>query len=316
MASNSKTGFSLTDRSLQFLLLVSCLLFLGPRAGAQQPPGPAPNSATPVPPPDMAESTLPRGKKLMLKDGNFQLVREYKLEGDRVRYYSIEQMDWEEMPAALVDWDSTKKIEADEAKRNAAIIAKAHAVDVARNSEMMDIDASIEVAPNVFLPSGEGLFEFDGSAVLPLRQAEADIKFSKTQMLKQVLIPIAIPNRHTVSLKGPRAKFRMQSVQTEFYMRVVDGREPELDLLRAKVHDDKRDLENLDDLFKEHGTTGKVSIPMQRWEVARGVYRFTISQDLEPGEYALGEIIQGGGTSMYFWDFGVDGDAPRATKPK
>jgi len=42
-----------------------------------------------------APRILPRGKKLMLTDGTFQLVREYKIEGDRVRYYSVDSSQWE-----------------------------------------------------------------------------------------------------------------------------------------------------------------------------------------------------------------------------
>ena len=34
--------------------------------------------------------------KLYLKDGSFQVVREYQVQTDRVRYYSIERSDWEE----------------------------------------------------------------------------------------------------------------------------------------------------------------------------------------------------------------------------
>ena len=44
---------------------------------------------------------IPRGKKLILKDGTFQVVREYQRNGDRVRYFSAERGDWEEIPAAL-----------------------------------------------------------------------------------------------------------------------------------------------------------------------------------------------------------------------
>src|SRR5260370_6142349 len=43
---------------------------------------------------------LPRGKKLVLKDGSFQLVRDYRRNGERVRYLSAERGDWEEIPAA------------------------------------------------------------------------------------------------------------------------------------------------------------------------------------------------------------------------
>src|SRR5438105_2364305 len=45
--------------------------------------------------------------KLYMKDGGYQLVREYKVEGDRVKFYSVERSDWEEMPAALLDLKRT-----------------------------------------------------------------------------------------------------------------------------------------------------------------------------------------------------------------
>ena len=37
--------------------------------------------------------------KLYMKDGSDQLVREYQVENDRVRFYSIDRDDWEEVPA-------------------------------------------------------------------------------------------------------------------------------------------------------------------------------------------------------------------------
>src|SRR5580658_4201773 len=174
-------------------LLSFALFFLCPPSPAQTPAKPPPaatsSAAASTQPQDATDPGLPTGKKLMLKDGSFQLVREYEVDGDRVRYFSIDQRDWEEIPASLVDWDATKKIAADEQTRKAALIAKVHAAEVARRADAMDIDASIEIAPKVFLPPGDGLFEFDGKAIYPLTQAEADMKFSKTQLLKQVLTP-------------------------------------------------------------------------------------------------------------------------------
>jgi hypothetical protein len=280
-------------------------------ASASQSPSTA-QSGTPSSPDQSSSAAakaarLPRGKKLMLKDGTFQLVREYHVEGDRVRYYSIEQSQWDEMPESLVDWNATNAVEGEEAKRDAEVVAKVHARESGRTAQALDIDASLEVAPGVFLPPSEGLFAFDGKRITKIAQAPADIKFSKKQMLKQVLIPVPIiPTRHTVSLIGPRAKLRLQSGITEFYMRTADGREPELELLRAKVKGDQRYLENLDELFKEQGTTGQTTVLMQRWLIAPGVYRFTLEQHLDPGEYALAEIVKGGGTNLYFWDFGLD----------
>jgi hypothetical protein len=276
------------------------------KPGASQSASPSPQAA--------ASSTLPRGKKLMLKDGTFQLVREYQVEGDRVRFYSIDQMAWDEIPESLVDWDATKKVGMDDAKHNVELIAKARATDAARHAEPLDVDASIEIAPKVFLPAGAGLFEFDGKAIYPLPPADPDIKFSMTQRLKQVLVPIPIvPSRHTVSLDGPRAKFRMRSAEVEFYMRTADAHEPNLELIRAKVHGDKRSVENLDELFNQKQASGRILLPLLRWEVAPGVYRFTLYQTLEPGEYAVAEAIESAGTNVYLWDFGVD---PGTAAPK
>src|SRR5260370_1300454 len=62
--------------------------------------------------------------RLYLKDGTWQMVREYKVQTDRVRFYSIEQGDWEEIPIDMVDLKRTeseaKKIE-EERKQEAAV---------------------------------------------------------------------------------------------------------------------------------------------------------------------------------------------------
>src|ERR1700723_1670450 len=266
-------------------------------------------------PQNTAAPTLPRGKKLMLKDGTFQLVREYHVEGDRVRYYSIDQRDWDEIPESLVDWDATRKMEIGEAKKNLDLVAEARKTESMRNAELIDVDASIEIAPKVFLPAGVGLFEFDGKAIHPLAPADPDIKYSMTQRVKQVLVPIPIvPTRHTVALDGERAKFRMQSTSVEFYMRTADGHEPNLELIRAKIHGGKRSLENLDQLFGQKQATGRIILPMLRWEIAKGVYRFTVYHSLDPGEYAVAEAVESGGTNVYLWDFGVDSgtEAPKS----
>ena len=56
--------------------------------------------------------------KLYLKDGGYHIVREYKVEKDRVRFYSIERGDWEEMPLDLID---LKRTETEAAERKAEL---------------------------------------------------------------------------------------------------------------------------------------------------------------------------------------------------
>jgi hypothetical protein len=264
--------------------------------------------------PRQASDSLPRGEKLILKDGSVQLVRSYEVQGDRVRFYSIERSGWEEMPAALVDWDATKKAEAEQAKGDQAVLAKIRSTEAVEHSQPLVVDASIEVAPGMFLPPGVGAYVVDGKAVLPLEQAPANIKLDKARLLEQVLTPIPIvPSRHNVQLTGNRAKLRIRNGEPEFYMRTADAREPQLELVRAKVHGKARVVEHLDTYMTEHNEQ-RDTVSVERWEVAKGVYRLTLSQPLEPGEYALAEIVAGEGMNLYLWDFGIDAPAPAGSK--
>jgi hypothetical protein len=273
---------------------------------------------------DPAQAALPRGKKLMLKDGHFELVREYERKGERVRFYSLERRAWEEIPAAMVDWNATAKAEAESEKDSAALLRKIHTQEEAAKVEMvMDIDASLQVAPGVFLPPGEGMFLIQGKSVTPMGQVGSQVKTDRKTFLKQVLSPIPIvPSKRNVEIPGAKAETRVTNgVVPEFYLREAPpdperaspvqkssrpGESgPEVELVRATVKGNKRHLESIKSLFGQESTERK-SIPMQRWEVAATVFRFTLGEQLPPGEYALAEILPDG-MNLYVWDFGVDG---------
>jgi hypothetical protein len=267
--------------------------------------------------PESRIAHLPRGKKLILKDGSVQLVREYQVMDDRVRFYNTERSQWEEMPAALVDWDATRQSEAEQKKNDATLLSNVHKQEQARRIMPLDVDASLEAAPGVFIPPGEGLFVYDGKSVLRLTQAQADNKLDKAKVVEQVLVPIPIvPSRRNLSIPRPHAEVRVHNEQPEFYMRTADGREPNMLLIRTKVRGDSRLIENVDTYLQVITKMKRNEVIAQRWQIANGVYRFTLGESLEPGEYVFTEIVKAEGTNLYVWDFGVDvGDkSPAATK--
>jgi hypothetical protein len=323
-------------------LIGSALLagWAGTTHDAQSPSGAVPGQ-TQVPAEGQASSkdaqagvrTLPRGKKLVLKDGTFQLVRDYRRNGERVRYLSAERGDWEEIPAAVVDWDATAKAAAAEEAEEDSLAKKIHAQEQAQRIEtIMDVDASLQVAPGVFLPPGEGMFLIDGKSVRPLEQVGSQVKTDKKQFLKQVLSPIPIvSSKRNVEILGNKATIRVTNGQAEFYLReappdpdrttpiVKSSRPgesgPEVELVRATVKGNKRQLESIRSLFGEQLEEKRNTISIQRWEIAPTVFRFTISEPLPPGEYALAEILPDG-MNLYVWDFGVDpATGSKATTP-
>jgi hypothetical protein len=60
--------------------------------------------------------------------------------------------------------------------------------------------------------------------------------------------------------------------------------------------------------------TKRATISIERWEVAPTVFRFTLSEPLPPGEYALAEILPDG-MNLFVWDFGVDATPGAKTAP-
>jgi len=250
--------------------------------------------------------SLPKGKKLILVDGTFQMAREYSVEGDRVRYWSVERSDWEEIPAAMVDWDATHKGEAERATQDAVLKAKIHTSDLAQRTKGVDIDSSLEIKPGLFLPDGFGFYALEGTLIFEMKQSEAESKMAMGREVGRILTGVPfIPQKVTLSIPGPRAKMRITTNEPEFFMRPDDNREPRFRLLRAQIKNGKRVLENVNIYFSTQQVHKATDLDIETWIPARGVFRYTSNQRLEPGEYAFVEMTDEG-IAGYVWDFGVD----------
>lgn len=313
--------------SLPFLLLSLCLLAVFSRSSLAQ----NTQSTTSTSPAHYKSPVYPRGLKLMLTDGTYQLVREYERNGDHVRYFSSERGAWEELPASMVDWTATAKGEAEAEKESTALVEKVHKQEEGlRMENVTDIDASLQVGDGAFLPQGEGMFVVEGKSVRILDQVGAATKTDRMREVADVLSPVhMVPGKRTIEIQGAHATLRLKANSAEFYLREAPpdpdrpttisqtGRAsevgPDVALIRVKVARNRRVLESIKTLFREEVSENINEISVQRWEVAPNVYRFTLSQSLPPGEYVLAEMLQDG-LNLFVWDFGVDEPAGKPAK--
>jgi hypothetical protein len=256
---------------------------------------------------------LPKGKKLVLADGTIQIAREYSVQGDRVRYWSVERSDWEEIPTTLVNWDATHKAEAEQARQDADLKAKIRATRMADLAKEINVDQSLEIKPNLFLPDGVGFYSLEGKLIYEMKQTLAVSKLSKGREAERILtgVPL-IPRKMTMEIPDAHAALRLITAEPEFYMRPADQREPRFRLLRVQVKGSHRLVENVSIHITGEQTHQAEDIDFQTWTPARGVFRYTVNQRLEPGEYAFVEMTSEG-INSYVWDFGID---PPSTKPQ
>ncbi len=94
------------------------------------------------------------------------------------------------------------------------------------------------------------------------------------------------------------------------------ARQPQVTLIRVQVKGNKRVVGAIETTIVGPSTERHTDVSVERWDVARGVYRFTLSQKLEPGEYVFAETVPDQGMNLYVWDFGVDASASAPTAKK
>jgi hypothetical protein len=294
-------------------------------------------------------------RRLILKDGSYQLVTKYEMKGDRVRYKSAEREEWEELPSSLVDWPATEKYEKD---RATSAIPEAKAMDKETDAERAAEESHLpQVAPGLRIPEDSGVFlldNFQGQAQLvEMQQSEGDVnRNTKGNILRGAINPISSA-KQTIELEGEHAAVHVHVAVPSIYINLDDEdsppvgetasakiSEPSLDapraeqraqqpqqpekaivpfdrfrIVRAKVKSGKRIVGDL-----KRGVNGKVSqdqnfVKTTIDRVSGGWLKLTPIEDLVPGEYALIEMKGSEGMNLYIWDFGVDPKAPANPNP-
>jgi len=243
----------------------------------------------------VAVAALGANSRLYLKDGDYQLVREYQVLADRVRYFSTERGDWEEIPIELVDLERTRK---DAAERQAAAVADAKEQDV----EDKAIRAERKEAAQV--PVEPGVYYVTGEKIQSLPTAEVVVNSSKGRTILKVLSPVPIvPGKSTVEIKGETAAYRASGNKPEFYIRLSD--DERFGIIRLTRKKNARLIENISILPVTNEVIEELKlIATFKKQVSERTYKVWPEQPLEPGEYALVQYSEGA-LNWQVWDFGV-----------
>lgn len=278
-------------------------------------------------------------KRLILKDGTYQLATRWELKGDRVRYLSAERNDWEELPEELVDWPATSKFEQDRAA--GVPNADAVALDKELAAERAEEEAKTPlVGPDLRLPENGSLLLLDTFQNQPqlveLLQNGGEINRNRAQnMIRAAVIPIPITSRkQTIEIEGAHALVQAHATLPSIYVNLETGQAP-ADAVSASQQPERpqqpQQPQQPWDRFHivrtqskkgkrvvgvvKFNPLGKVSqqqslVPTTCQQLTGGWVKVTPTAALEPGEYAVVELLGREGMNTYVWDFGVNPAAP------
>lgn len=161
-------------------------------------------------------------RRLILKDGSYQLVTKYEVKGDRVRYMSAERNEWEELPSAIVDWPATEKYEKE---RATSAIPEASAIDKETEADReAELSHLPQVAPGLRLPDDSGVFLLDNfhgqPELVEMQQAEGEInQNTRANILRGALGPVASA-KQTVELDGEHATLHAHVAVPSIYINI------------------------------------------------------------------------------------------------
>ena len=274
-------------------------------------------------------------KRLILKDGSYQIVTKYEIQGDRVHYYSAERAEWEDIPSSLIDWDATHQYEKDSAAGKNSPAAQALAKEMETEREEQEAK-SPHVAPGLQLPPEGGVYALDTylsePQLVPFDQSSGEVNRQVGRnVLRSAINPIS-GSKRTIELAGPSAKVQVHASLPTIYINLEPANEdaeisatddiksahkPEAELpwdryriIRVQVKGDRRIVGAIKTTI-----TGKVSqqddsIPATAEKLGEAWVKLTPKAPLTPGEYALAEMLGKQGMNSYVWDFGIHPDAP------
>ena len=241
----------------------------------------------------LAVAAFAATSRLYLKDGTYQIVREYKVEGDRVRYYSTERGDWEEIPLDLVD---LKRSESEVKEREAARSAETKALEAEDKAERAE---RAEIAR---VPEQPGVYLVEGQSIRALKIAETKVATYKGRSVLKVLSPVPIvAGKATVELDGVASTNQVTIPNPEFYFRLAN--QERFALVRLTPKKNARIVQKLSIIpVTKEIVEEQEEVTTFKRQLGEGLYKIWPINPLNAGEYAFVEYTEGKGNAQV-WDF-------------
>ncbi len=271
-----------------------------------------------------------QARRLILKDGSYQAVTKYEIHGERVRYFSAERGEWEEVPKALIDWDATEKFE--QGRLQGAPAPEAAELDKELEAERKAEQArSPQVAPGLRLPDEGGIFLLDTYENQPqlaeLQQSGGDVdKNTKSNILRAVIKPLA-GAKQTIELPGAHSKIQSHTTVPSLYINIdlndsapataqaATGEPPlapteRFKIIRVEAKGGKRAAGAVKVAVTGKTKTDERFVAATVTSMTGGWVKLAPTEPLAAGEYAVAEMLGKEGINLYVWDFGVNPAAP------
>jgi len=284
-------------------------------------------------------------QRLVLKDGTYQVVTKYQKVGDRVRYFSAERGQWEELPASLVDWAATEAWAKDHkpgAEPVSPAVPEAAAID---KEEQHARARTPDVSPGLRLPDQDGIWALDTfhdqPELVALTQNSGGVnRETSHNVLRAALNPLG-GIQQSVQIPGAESRVKLHVNDPAFYVSIVGVDDNEADSSAVTVDTrgagsakEKNPLNSANSQYaivrvrsnfkKDYrvvsgikiGVGGKVTqtedvIPttVQVLPGNRWI-RLTPQQPLTIGDFALMELLGPGEVNLSVWDFRIDPQGP------
>ncbi|MBV9611899.1 MAG: hypothetical protein JO091_05475, partial [Acidobacteriaceae bacterium] len=219
--------------------------------------------------------------------------------GDRIRYYSTERGDWEEIPKELVDLDKTERQRKEKTEALAKEAQEQDEEEKAQREQRREIAA---------IPIDVGAYYQDGQQVKTLKLADYQVVTNKKRRTLQVLSPVPlIPGKASVVIQGDHSSFLVHDDRPAFYMRLA--KQERFGIISLAPKKNFRVVENIAiEPVVKIAIEDKKQLDTFQQELAPGLYRVWPEKPLTPGEYALVEYEDTESKDdieLLVWDFAL-----------